>query len=291
MKHITRAIRAFRAASYARARGIPGIEFDQFGRTLGLGLLLRGHWAGLNYLLNPVSIVRYFEFPCVLSFLPHAPAKCLDISSPRLFSLFVAQRYSSASILMLNPDREDITETASLIQKNRITNIRTQCAGVDFLEQHGMAYDCIWSISVIEHISGATDDQQALKLMFGALNVGGRLILTVPVDRRYWVEYRDRPYYGTVSIPDASGRFFFQRHYDAKAIQRRLGDVIAREPRGIRWFGEKSPGRYSRYEERWMREGLDCTVNDPREIADNFREFAAWDEMPGTGVCCLMFEK
>src|SRR5262245_9393344 len=78
--------RARSAAAYATQRGAPGLEFNCFGRRLGWQLLRRGERAALEYLLTPVSIIRYFEFPFVWNCLPEHPRRCLDLSSPRLFS-------------------------------------------------------------------------------------------------------------------------------------------------------------------------------------------------------------
>ena len=54
----------------------------------------------------------------------------------------------------------------------------------------GKTYDCIWSLSVVEHIAGQYDDRYAIQAMYKALEPGGRMILTVPVDRLFWDEYR-----------------------------------------------------------------------------------------------------
>jgi len=40
-----------------------------------------------------------------------------------------------------------------------------------------------------------------------------------------------------------------------------------------------------------MRLGLRRSVEDPREIADNFREFPSWEAMPGAGVCGIRVVK
>lgn len=94
-----------------------------------------------------------------------------------------------------------------------------------------------------------------------------------------------------VRKPVGRDQYFFQHFYDKAAIWQRLLKPIGREPSVIRWFGEISPGRFKQYVQRWMREGYACTVEDPREIADNFQEYETWEEMPGMGVCGLMIEK
>jgi len=191
---------------------------------------------------------------------------------------------------MINPDVKDISETGAIISKLGINSIRVACRGVHVLSHQTETYDCIWSISVIEHICGGYDDRYAVKLMYDSLNSNGRLILTVPVGREFRNEWRDSNCYGTHGS-QSGGKYFFQRFYDKAAIWGRLLSPIGKEPTVVRWFGETSAGRFSEYEQRWMREGYKCTVEDPREIADNYQEFATWEEMPGMGVCGLMVEK
>lgn len=284
-------IRGLASFKYAERRGGPGIEFARFGRKIGRRLLLKGHPPGLVYLLTPVNIVRYFEFPFVLSCLPERPHRCLDVGSPRLFSLYMADEYPFASIFMINPDAKDAAQTATILSKLKPSNVRVECRGVECLAGRNEKYDCIWSISVVEHISGDCDDREAVRLMYNSLNAGGRLILTIPVDRVFRDEFRDRDYYGMQADPSRAGRYFFQHIYDKTAIRERLLGPIGKEPSVIRWFGEISPGRFTDYESRWMRDGLAGTVEDAREIVDHYREFTSWEEMPGMGVCGLMIEK
>ncbi len=65
----------------------------------------------------------------------------------------------------------------------------------------------------MEHIPGA-GDTEAVAAMFKALEPGGRLIITVPVDRVARDEFREHDAYslGTDIGPD--GKYFFQRYYD-----------------------------------------------------------------------------
>lgn len=283
-------LRALNAARYARERGIPGIEFNRFGRQVGYQLLIRGLRSGLDYILVPVNITRYFEFAFALSCLPAFPGRYLDISSPRLFSCYVASKARTSSLVMANPDPQDMMETKATVSRLCLSNIQFQCSGIGLLAQLAEQFDCVWSLSVVEHISGEIDDSAAVRLMYDQLKPGGRLILSVPVDRVLWNEYRDVDYYGTQNA-QSNGEYFFQRFYDLEAVRTRLISPVGVEPTLIRWFGEICPGHFSAYIKRWIREGRGCIVDDPREIADHYREFRNWGEMPGIGVCCIMIEK
>lgn len=303
-----RAYRRGKAAlRYAERRRAPGAAFGRFGRRVGWRLLLRGSRKGLGYLLTPVNIVRYFEFPFAWSHLPRppgrarwrarrevrrlpAPGKWLDVGSPRLFSLYVASRRPSVSVTMMNPSASDISATERIVAALGFGNIVTERAGADAVAGREARYDCIWAISVVEHISGEYDDTDAVRGMYDSLREGGRLILTVPVARSFAEEFRDRDRYG-LGQPREDGLYFFQRTYDMEAVRNRLIAPTGERPAVVRWFGEKSPGRYAAYVRRWTREGHACTVEDPREIADHYREFPSWEEMPGMGVCGIVIEK
>ena len=265
------------------------MAFDGYGRRKGVSLLLKGSRTGAGLLLRPVDSVRYFEFPFTLSCLPEIPARCLDVSSPRLFSLYVAESNPAAAIRMINPDGQDAAATATLVHKLRLENVEVSTCSVDALRSERGEYTCIWSISVVEHIAGAYDDREAVRWMYDALMTGGRLILTLPVDRSFWEEYRHIDHYGTQ--PDVGARYFFQRWYDKNAIWERIVGAIGREPDTVQWFGEIEPGHFADYERRWMQKGFFATVDDPREIVDHWSTFPSWESMPGQGVCGLMFEK
>lgn len=284
-------LRARISTRYAIQHGLIGSEFNRFGHSLGWNLLTNASISGVKYLLNPVSITRYFEFSFALSCLPEQSGKCLDVSSPRLLSLYLAEKNRAQSILMINPDIRDLCSTIRIIDRLKIDVVDVDCKAVEYLSSQREAYDCIWSISVIEHIAGKHGDTNAITLMYEALREGGTLILTVPVDRCLWNEYRGKDYYGVQDGPPEEKGYFFQRFYDRSAIQERLLSPIGKQPQVIRWFGETSPGKFHDYIQCWIHEGYNCIVEDPREIVDNYQEFSSWEEMPGVGVCGLAIRK
>lgn len=277
------------ASRYAADRSLPGMVFNRFGREVGRRLLWRGDLRGIAYLLTPVSSFRYFEFPFALAALPPRPGRCLDVASPRLFSLYVARTCSSCFVDIMNPDPHDLEETRKVARCLGTNNLGMHVRAVEALDHSKPAYDCIWSLSVVEHIPEEGADTEAVGRLYSLLRAGGRLILTVPVDRRYWIEWRENDYYGTAGEPGPQG-YFFQRYYDNEAL-RRLLSKLPRPPCQLRWFGERIPGHFEAYERRWMREGHRCTVEDPREIVDYYQEYASWADMPGRGVCGLVIQK
>jgi SAM-dependent methyltransferase len=281
--------RSVAATRYAARAGAPGIQFAAFGRSLGLRALVALERGALDLLLTPVSIVRYWEFPFVLRHLPQRPGRCLDISSPRLFSFYVASRMQPSMVRMLNPDRRDADVTQRLARRFGLHAVVVECVPVAAIDGENGQYDSIWSISVIEHIP-EDGDTEAMRLMYAALAPGGTLVVTVMVDRRPWDEYRDEDVYALDAERDPRG-VFFQRWYDEPAISRRLLDPLGPVDANLEWFGERVAGRFAEYVSDWLRRGRERTVDDPREIADWYASFRTWGDMPGQGVCGIVVRK
>lgn len=224
---------------FARKKGLIGADYFFIGRSAAVRSLFKMGPSAFGMYITPVNSVRYFEFAFANECLPPSFTKCLDVSSPRLFSLALAQRYPGAQISMMNPDSRDAKTTNKYTAALGLKNITISNTPVDVLADSGVVYDCVWSLSVIEHIDGPYDDRDAVKWMFNSLGCGGRLILTFPIDRVSRVEYQSHDYYGTQ--PAQNGRIFFQRVYDCDAIKDRIIRSLGREPTKVSWYGEKSP--------------------------------------------------
>ncbi len=280
------------AVELARAQrlGLEGAAFGWFGFGLGLRVIPVAPRAGIELVLNPVSMVRYLEFPFVYRNL--RAGEILDVSSPRLLSLYVASKHPDARITVLNPDSRDLDRTRKVAKRERVGDqLRLELAGVDAVFGERNRYDTIYAVSVVEHIAGAYDEREAVSQLWPALKPGGRLILTVPTDRTFRTEYRDRDLYGTAE-PDAEGKFFFARFYDEDAIQERLIDSVGVQPAVLEWYGETVPGQFNEWEQRVMQRGsLARFVHDPMLAAQDWRRYSDWSAMPGIGICGLVFEK
>ena len=251
------------SAWYGQRRGIPGMEFARFGRQIGAQMLLSRARPSFSYLVAPIdNCTRYFELPFALSCVPVDALSCLDVGSPCLFSLYVATKRRDMNIRMINPDVSDCAITRSILSHLRLPNIQVETLDLLTALKGGETYDCIWSLSVIEHIAGKYDDRDAVQGMYQALKPGGRLILTTDVDREAWDEYRDEPSYG-LRMPQSGGRYFFERRYDKTAVSKRLADHVGKEPSVVRWFGEIVPGHFSEYLRRWRNENYHCLARNP----------------------------
>ena len=282
--------RVLRSQNYAQRKGLPGLEFARFSQKMGWQLVLSGNGAGVPLLLRPVVDPRFFEFTFASRYAPRSSSRVLDVSSPFLFSLHYAWHNPGSAIVMINPDKTDAEHVRSLGQSLKLKNLTVDIAKVAAIPDHYGRFDCIWSLSVIEHISGDCDDRQAVRYMFDALRPRGRLILTFPVDRKYWIEYRESDPYGTQQSVGA-GRFFYQRWYNRAAIEERIVSAIGQRPAAFAWFGERVPGTFQSFEAERLKGKSEWLWDASRRMADHFQEYNNYDDLPGVGICGLMFEK
>jgi SAM-dependent methyltransferase len=242
-----------------------------------------------DLLLTPVSIVRYWEFPFVRRHISARPGVCLDVASPHLFSCYVGKRLAPSSIRIINPDRRDADQTRALALALGLQSVEVLAEPVAAMRGTREAYDTIWSISVLEHIAD-DGDVEAMGILWAALRPGGRLVITVPVDRTAWDEYRDQDVYD-LGLDERGGRYFFQRWYDEAALHARLIGGAAGADISIEWFGEKVPDTFAAYEQDWIRLGHTVTVEDPLLIARDWQAYPYWASMPGQGVAGICLEK
>lgn len=283
-------VRSYFWSLLARAFPVPGRVFEGFGRALGRRATAAGETFGPDLWLTPVNITRYWEFPFVWSQLRKPPNSCLDVASPRLFSLFVAARFSATNIRILNPDIRDAIESERAARFMNAHRITVDPRTIESMDEENDQFDNVWSISVVEHIPD-NGDVEAVRVMYNALAPGGRLVITVPVDRVASIEYRPIDTYKLGLTPGPEG-YFFQRWYDLESVHARLIDplCLARQT-SLAWFGETHRGRFAAYIQDWLRRGRAATVADPFEIGRHYREFPSWEKMDGQGVCGIAVTK
>jgi predicted SAM-dependent methyltransferase len=271
---------------------LPGKSFDSYGRKISFLFLLKGKpKIFLSLLLNPVSIVRYFEFAFALESTNWASMrKCLDVSSPRLFFIYLLKKFPSIQFDIINPDVKDIGETKEYLDvlklKRQANVVSREALHIHFPDN---SYDIVTSISVLEHVPD-DEDMLVIRKLWNLLKSGGRLIITVPCAQSYFEEWRQVDVYGQGN-PEKDGNYFFQRIYDLPTLRKRVIEVIGTEPVLMTVFGEKEKGIYEDYERRWAAHGLRETVLDPYHIVSDYRYFSGIEDLKGIGVCGLIFEK
>ncbi len=284
-------ILARRAVAHGRRCGLPGLNYDRYGRRLGTRLALHRMKGARRFILQPVDFLRYFEFDFIERSLVKLTGRVLDISSPSLFSLYHADRDRDLDVTMINPDRSDLEWTRSVADRLSIP-IQSRACPVDELNPERGQYSRIWSISVLEHVHGDGNDGAALKKMWDLLEPGGRLSLTVMTNRHHVDEYVDSDLYGLGLEPAAEG-FFFQRLYDEESLRNRLLSQVPEEAvTSIEWYGEKADGTYHAFVER-ARKGFDYrwAVEEPTEAINHYRPYTRFSDMPGVGVCGIALSK
>ncbi|MDH5608676.1 MAG: class I SAM-dependent methyltransferase [Cyclobacteriaceae bacterium] len=275
----------------ARRKALPGKLFYPYGLGMGLRLLTKGVFSPKLF-LNPVSIVRYFEFDFVRKCLDEQKkgGLLLDVASPFLIGFYLAER-KQQHVHYINPDHKDLTEVSKKARALSIDPV-FQTDGYDAtqLPFENEQFDNIISVSVIEHVV-QNGDSQVMKELWRVLKPGGNLILTFPVKTKFEEEYREADVYGLQGSSE-QGRYFFQRFYDEQALnQRLLGQLDGAEIVQSRVFGESDNNFYEPYSKRWMKRHYFETVKDPYYIARHFRYFDTIGQLPGLGVMGLQIRK
>ncbi|MCP4971774.1 MAG: hypothetical protein GY932_14415 [Arcobacter sp.] len=271
------------------------LKIDSLGRKIGLHELMSGNFkSGIRNILNPISLVRYFEYNyCYKKIMEDKPQLVLDLSSPRLFSLFIANRFPELKIVMANPDADDLGLTKKIIKFLKIKNIELLNEPLHNLlvSKHLKSFDCIYSISVIEHIAGEYEDIEAIGMLYKLLKQAGRLIITVPLaeNKIHAEEFRQfAPYPGSHNVKRSDGTYFFQRVYNGKSIKDRLIQNHVWDCYNTEWWGEKEKGSYIKYHKSgFYNKGLDL-----RKFTTDFQSYNNFNDLPGLGICgCTLVKK
>ncbi len=283
-----------KALSYrakALKQNLIGKEFLNFGYKFGMKLFGK-HKEAFNLALTPVSIVRYFEFDyCAKALFPLPNgSKVLDVSSPYLFGFYASGNFD-INYKYINPDKRDTENVRSMADflpvKGTFKTFVEDATNLDYADN---SFDNILSISVIEHING-TGDSAAIKELWRVLKPGGKLVLTFPIKKEFFEEYRSNNVY-ELDSHSKDGKYFFQRFYDEEAIQKRLLNQIsdyAIASKNV--FGEKRKGFFEEYEGRWLAKKHFETIKDPFYISSEFQSFNSIEELPGIGVLGLTLIK
>jgi SAM-dependent methyltransferase len=164
----------------------------------------------------PLDPSRYLELPYTLRELDaRAGERVLDLASPKLLAAELARR------------RVDVTSVDELAAEVEVW--RRLAPGVRFEVADGRAlpfgdesFDHAYSISVLEHIAEG-GDEQALRELARVVKRGGRVVVTLPYAAAYREDWRDTPLY--VDHGPVDGRYFFQRWYDDRHVDRLLAAV------------------------------------------------------------------
>lgn len=274
----------------ATAIGTPGMRFHLEAVSAALRLVTRGHGllaqAG-RLALYPMDSTRYFEFDWVWSRLQRLSRvqNYLDISSPRLLPLSYVRRSGVERAWLVNPDTADLETTRRWADALSLSGRCTfSQAPIESSRLDDQRFDAITSISVFEHI---VNEGPALARVRSLLAPGGTLLLTLPCTAKGYDQFRDYDEYN-LAKPDADGRYFFQRFYDAASLRDRVFSILG-EPRQTTVYGESEPGYFGRNAQQKMR-GLPYPFwREGYMMGRHFRIYPSIDALPGEGVVALEF--
>ena len=198
----------------------------RFALRVGFSSLMAGSFSiGMKQLALPIGYWRFPVFGATVHALGELPAgsRVLDIGSPKLLSLYfsLVKGYRTWAT--------DLQDTAierryrKHYQDYRFARHALGAYHVEFQDGRSLPYadasfDCVYSLSVIEHIPN--DGDSACCAEIGrVLRPGGRAVIEVPFAQTARDTHVARSVYGRGSNGTP---IFYQRHYDPTAIWERL---------------------------------------------------------------------
>jgi hypothetical protein len=150
------------------------------------------------------------------------PLRILDISSPQMLSITLANFSSCWDIYYVNPFQEETNEMIKLKSYMRLRNINVLNRDITepSIQELG-EFDYIFSCSVLEHIYPERGgDVQAAKNLLPMLKNKGILTISVPFYKKGFNEYKDEDIYH-IKNPNKD-KMFFQRFYDEDMLKNQI---------------------------------------------------------------------
>jgi SAM-dependent methyltransferase len=209
----------------------PAAPLFRYGWRLGWDLLRHGAPRdALPLLVRPVNYWRVVEYALVLREAGFRPrARVLDVGSPKLLSLYLADRLE-AEVFATDIEPYFVERYTRIRALRRLPEARLHLQVEDGrrLSFEDATFDTAYSISVLEHIPDA-GDTACVREVARVLKPGGRFVATVPYAPASRDEYAPGRFYWAGSSRREGDRVFFQRRYDEADLHRRLI-----EPSGLR---------------------------------------------------------
>ncbi len=274
----------------AYAHKTPGLQFRGYFLRKGIQLAIQHGRLDAAYrlIVMPLDSFRYFEFDFMSNSVQKAKiAKYLDVSSPRLFPLMVADQNPDAVVHFINPDARDLARTADLAKdlglEERSTFHAEMISDVKFATG---SFDLITCMSVLEHID---DDKGAIAKFWELLAPGGRLLLTIPCANMAQEEYMNQDDYqlGASKLEEFQ---FFQRFYDHALLETQIYSITG-PPVHHQIYAEKVAGTYQQNETRKREDKFFPAWRAPYDMGRHYEYKDDFAVMPGIGVIGLEFIK
>jgi SAM-dependent methyltransferase len=194
------------------------------GLHLGLATLRREPKLGVKRLVLPVSYWRTAEFAYAwrqLS-LPRG-ARVLDVGSPKDLALIFA-RHRGCQVTAIDILPEAITLSRRYAAAQQLDGfgpglVRSEVQDGRDLPYPDDTFDAAFSISVLEHVPDH-GDTLAIQELVRVVKPDGLVVVTTPFDDRYRETFVQHDVYEREQ--KASEPVFFERHYDAATLAKRL---------------------------------------------------------------------
>lgn len=270
--------------------GTPGLAFRVLCAMKGLRLLLRERDYARAYglIVAPLDSVRYFEFDFMWNAVERIKIESyLDVSSPRMLPLMIADRTANLVADLINPDKKDLPMTISLAKSFGVADkCRFHGCLIEDAPLKPESFDLITSMSVIEHIP---DDRAAIQKIWDLLKPGGVLLISIPCAAKASEEYTNLNDYELIDR-DESGFVFWQRYYDEALIQQRIYSIIG-PPRRFQIYAEKETGSYNQNVVEKRSDPYYPYWREPLMMGMQYEFRDRLADLPGMGVIAMEFVK
>lgn|GEM_PF-3572982 len=210
------------------------------GLAVGVAAIRHDPVLGCKRLALPISYWRTAEFAYAARQLrlPRGAA-VLDLGSPKDFSAHLA-RYRGFAVTATDIIHEAIDLSSRLARHQGLEGIGPGKVHSEIQDGRSLTYaddsfDAAVSISVLEHIPD-DGDAGAIAELVRCVRPGGRIVVTTPYAKEYSETFLDRPVYDRAQADNRP--VFYERHYDAVALERRLLQVPGARLVDIALWGE-----------------------------------------------------
>lgn len=176
-----------------------------------------------EWLRVPMNYPRIMELPLTLELLDlNYNHSILDISSPKLLSLYLAE-IGFKKITISDIEDYFIKDFASYLKAFNLS------AKLDIFDARNIPYknntfDKVFSISVLEHIPDL-GDVEVVQEVFRVLKPGGCFVFTLPAYHTYLEEWLKEATFYWTSKKNQEGSTFYQRRYDYDSLQKRFKNL------------------------------------------------------------------
>ena len=187
----------------------------------------------VRLLMASVGYWRYWPNAVVAKLTPAKNAAILDVSSPKVLSLYLASRGHTLTATDLD-DAKIFSRWQKLARYSGPGSYKAEYQDARHLAYPDNSFDIVYSISVIEHIPDR-GDAEALEEFGRVVRPGGHVIVEVPYrhqGRDYFFDYDSKG--ARLENPQ-----FYERHYDAKTLRERLMNPAGLKLTGVLYQGEQ----------------------------------------------------